>query len=220
MFYIKHCLHKILYYIYICFAKGNECGVGTVEEDYNSIFALESIKSVDVKNKFLICLGMGVDRYHGVSDVSTLRAIAELTRSKSYLGCIQCLPYQKPCIYYREASEFTYQYMSNAISIVGSSILTSIQGKFGDEHWEGNYRTAGSKLFINPLMSIYWIFENHGVYQRIHKIFKEEWNNTCKTEFWQTKQAVIMARQKISETEDFIEKHENYPATDDLRHHR
>eukprot|EP00483_Globobulimina_turgida_P003533 UN03539 len=34
--------------------KGNECGVGTVEEDYNSIFSVENIKKQNVTNKFLI----------------------------------------------------------------------------------------------------------------------------------------------------------------------
>ena len=199
--------------------KGNECGVGTVEEDYNSIFAVEAIKNKNVTQKMLICLGLGVDRYHGVSDVSTLRAIAELTQTSSYLGCIQCLPYQQPCIYYREASEFAYKFMQHSISIVGSSILTSIEGKFGDEHWKGNYRTNGSKLFINPLMSIYWIFDNHGVYERINKEFKDEWNN-CESGklFNEVRTAVKRARQKIKQGTDFIAKHENYPSTTDLKH--
>ena len=204
--------------VFCLVSTGNEYGVGTVEEDYNSIFAVDSISKIKNENKFLICLGMGVDRYHGVSDVSTLRAIAELTQTKAYLGCIQCLPYQKPSQYFREASEFTYKYMKNSISIVGSSILTSIEGKFGDQHWPGNNRTAGSKLFINPLMSIYWIFDNHGVYERIHKIFKLQWNSSCKTEFWQVRQAVMNARQKIMDGNDYIDKHEDYPATSDLKH--
>jgi len=195
--------------------KGNECGIGTVEEDFNSIFAVEQIKNPNVKQKYLVCLGLGVDRYHGVSDVSSLRAIAELTTTKSYLGCVQCLPYSKPCIYYREASEFSYTFMQSTISIVGSSILTSIEGKFGNEHWPGNYRTKGSKLFINPLMSIYWIFDNHGVYERIHTEFKNEWKN-CGDLFNEVRSAVRTARSKIKQSEDFISKQEDYPATGDL----
>ena len=46
-----------------------------------------------------------MDRYHGVSDVSTLRAIAELTVSNEYLGCIHLLPNMKPCKLYEEAIE-------------------------------------------------------------------------------------------------------------------
>ncbi len=67
-----------------------------------------------------------VDRYH---DVCTIRAIAELTESKSYLGCIQCLPYQKPCIYYREASVFSYKYMQHSISIFARRLNGVIKRK-------------------------------------------------------------------------------------------
>jgi len=195
--------------------KGNEYQVATVEEDYNTIFAVEAIRNKKVTQKFLICLGLGVDRYHGCSDVSTLRAIAELTQSGSYLGCIQCLPHQQPCVYYREASEFTYQYMPDSISIVGTSILTAIEGQFGNKHWKGNYRTSGSKLFINPLMSIYWIFENHGVYERIHDAFKKEYAASTDSEN-QLRSAVHKARVTILNNGERLEAHEDYPTTEDL----
>ena len=157
-----------------------------------------------------------MDRYHGCSDVSSLRAIAELTQTGSYLGCIHCLPWQKPCVYYREASEFTYQLMPRTISIVGTSILTSIEGQFGDKHWSGNDRTKGSKLFINPLMSIYWIFDNHGVYERIHDAFKKEYTASSSDNMNQVRAAVRKARATIESNGEMLAQHEDYPATDDL----
>ena len=147
--------------------------------------------------------------------MSSLRAIAELTQSNSYLGCIHCLPHQLPCVYYREASEFTYKFMSNSISIVGTSILTSIEGQFGNKHWKGNTRTMGSKLFINPLMSIYWIFDMHGVYERIHDAYKKEYAASTDS-INQVRSAVRVARMIIKNNGEMLEKHEDYPATDDM----
>ena len=103
------------------------------------------------------------------------------------------------------------------VSIVAASILTSIEGKFGDEHWKGNARTRGSKLFINPLMSMYWAFDNHGVYERIHPLFKQEWAKATDSAN-QIRRAVRNARSAIRESDDFIAKHEDYPFTTDLKH--
>jgi hypothetical protein len=42
-------------------------------------------------------------------------------------------------------------------SIVNASIASAIEGHFGDYH--RNPRTSGSKLFINPMMSLLWTFD-------------------------------------------------------------
>ncbi len=42
-------------------------------------------------------------------------------------------------------------------SIVISSILSALDGEFGDYH--ATSRTQGSELLINPLMCVYWFFE-------------------------------------------------------------
>ncbi len=46
--------------------------------------------------------------------------------------------------------------MFNRLSIVASSVLSAIEGRFGDYH--AIYRTRGDELFINPLMSSYRAF--------------------------------------------------------------
>ncbi len=52
-----------------------------------------------------------------------------------------------------------YQAVSKCMqpSIVCSSITDAMLGHFGDYH--SNERTGSSKLFINPLMSLYWTFD-------------------------------------------------------------
>jgi len=49
-------------------------------------------------------------------------------------------------------------------SIVNGSIVSAIEGHFGDYH--RNPRTQSSKLFINPLMSFVWAFDLAAVAQR------------------------------------------------------
>ena len=51
---------------------GNEADIGTPCEDMISLFAIEKLEIPSV----LCCIGLGADRYHGVSDASSLRAIA------------------------------------------------------------------------------------------------------------------------------------------------
>jgi hypothetical protein len=47
---------------------------------------------------------------------------------------------------------------------VTESILSAVEGQFGDYH--ATYRTQGSELFINPLMSMYWAFDLTAVARR------------------------------------------------------
>jgi hypothetical protein len=49
-------------------------------------------------------------------------------------------------------------------SIVNGSIVSAIEGRFGDYH--RNPRTQSSKLFINPLMSLLWAFDLAAVARR------------------------------------------------------
>ncbi len=56
-------------------------------------------------------------------------------------------------------------------SIVANSIASAMRGEFGDCH--GTRRTAGSELFVNALMFLYWCYDlaavarNMGFYHAI-----------------------------------------------------
>lgn len=63
-----------------------------------------------------------------------------------------------------EAIAFTNERMPAAPSIVGNSIASAIEGDYGDVHRTS--RTSGSKLWINPLMSLYWAFDLQRVAER------------------------------------------------------
>ena len=49
-------------------------------------------------------------------------------------------------------------------SIVNGSIVSAIEGRFGDYH--RTPRTESSKLFINPLMTLLWAFDLAAVARR------------------------------------------------------
>jgi len=150
---------------------GDEDKLGTLSEDISSIAAIRPLLSFTLrpgsclKDALLVVLGLGADRYHGVSDAATLRAIAELTRSGGYYGSFCLLSGMSEVELYRKALEFVHARMPDEKSIVGSLILDSIAGQFGDYH--SNKRTEGTKLFINPLMSMYFFFDLNAVAARI-----------------------------------------------------
>lgn len=142
--------------------RGDEHGLGTPQEDIASITAVHEL---DVERKLLVCLGFGVDHYHGVCHAHFLEAVAELTRSGAYLGTVALLEEMPEVRRYREATETVFAMMPDHISIVSSSILSALAGRYGDHH--ATDRTEGSQLWINPLMTLYWCFGLGRVAERI-----------------------------------------------------
>ena len=151
--------------------RGDESGLGTPYEDISSIMA---VAQSDVKKKLLMCLGFGVDHFHGVSHAHFLEAVSELIKSDGYLGTFSLTENMPEVQKYKEASEFVFKAMPRDISIVTSSILAAISGNYGDYH--STPRTQNSELWINPLMSMYWCFSLMPVAERI--LYGEELKNT------------------------------------------
>jgi hypothetical protein len=142
--------------------KGDEIGLGTPHEDIASIAAIDELTCA---RKLMVCLGFGIDRYHGVCHAHVLAGIAELIQSGGFLGTFSLLQEMPEVQKYKAASEYVFQAMPNDISIVTSSILSALAGNYGDYH--ATPRTKGSKLWINPLMSLYWCFRLPQVARRI-----------------------------------------------------
>jgi hypothetical protein len=142
--------------------RGDEVGLGTPEEDIASIAAVDQL---DVPVKLLVCLGFGIDHFHGVCHAHVLEAVADLIREGGYLGCFSLLREMPEVERYRQAAEAVFTVMDQHVSIVTSSIVSAIEGRYGDYHRTD--RTRGSKLWINPLMSLYWCFRLRSVAARI-----------------------------------------------------
>jgi hypothetical protein len=151
--------------------RGDEIGLGTPHEDITSILAVNEMKGVQ---KMLACLGFGVDAFHGVCHAHFLEAVSELIRSNGYLGMFSLTEDMPEVQGYRKASEYTFDAMPHNISIVTSSILSALAGRYGNH--QSTPRTQNSELWINPLMSVYWCFRLEAVAQRI--LYKEEMMST------------------------------------------
>ena len=142
--------------------RGDEAGLGTPEEDICSIAAVDEL---DVPKKYLVCLGFGVDAFHGVCDAHALQAVAELTREGAFLGALSLTQEMPEVRQYMEAAQAVCEAMPDCPSIVCASILSALEGQYGDYHRTA--RTRGSTLWINPLMAMYWCFRLGPVARRI-----------------------------------------------------
>ena len=133
--------------------RGDEAGLGTPAEDATSLaaaFALDGLPT-----RLLLCLGFGVDAYHGVSHAQFLEAVAALQREGAFLGAFSVLPGMPEADAYVRLVDHAHR--RHRHSIVNGSIASAIEGAYGDVHRTD--RTAGSVLWIQPLMSLYFAFE-------------------------------------------------------------
>lgn len=143
--------------------RGDEEGLGTPVEDMSSIAAVDALKGVP--RRMLVCLGFGIDAFHDVCHSHVLEAVAELTRAGGYLGAFSLTADLPEVQQFRDATEYVLRHTPTRPSIVCTSILSAIDGYFGDHH--RTERTVGSELFINPLMSLYWCFRLDTVARRV-----------------------------------------------------
>lgn len=134
--------------------RGDEAGLGTPVEDATSLVATAPL---EVATKVALCLGFGIDTYHGVCHAHFLENLAALAKIDAYLGSFGLLGAMPEVRRYLEALRFVHGAMPLRPSIVNHSIASAIEGEFGDHHRTS--RTHGSELFINPLMSLYFAFE-------------------------------------------------------------
>ncbi len=140
--------------------RGDEAGLGTPSEDATSLAAVHALE--EVSNKFLVCVGFGVDAFHGVCHAQFLEAVAAVQRAGGFLGAWSLLPDMEDVAAYLRCVETVHA--RHRHSIVNGSIASAIRGDYGNVH--GTNRTAGSELWINPLMSLAWAFELSAVAER------------------------------------------------------
>lgn len=141
---------------------GDEDGLGTPQEDLCSMAA---VYRSGVKQQFLLSIGFGIDHFHGVSHFRFLENVAELAKDGGYLGLFQLTKEMPEAQQYQSAVAFANQRMPERPSIVSNSIVSALEGAYGDYHKTN--RTEGSELWINPLMTIYWCFELRAVMKKI-----------------------------------------------------
>ncbi len=141
--------------------RGDEAGLGTPAEDMSSLAA---VRHLPVPHKLVSWLGFGVDAFHGVCHAHFLENVAGLEREGGYLGSHSIQLGSQSVERFRQALEHVHARMPSGRSIVNGSILSALEGHFGDVH--RTERTRSSQLFINPLMAMYWHFRLDAVAAR------------------------------------------------------
>jgi len=141
--------------------RGDEAGLGTPAEDMASLAA---VAAMNVPTRIVACVGFGIDAYHGVCHANWLENVAALTSEGAFLGATALLERMPEVRLYLDAVNAADMTTSRRPSIVNGSIVSAIEGRFGDYH--RNLRTQSSTLFINPLMSLLWAFDLAAVARR------------------------------------------------------
>ena len=137
---------------------GDEQEIGGYLEDMLTIFAVNrsGIKAI------LCNIGIGCDRHLGVSDCSSLRAIAEITASGGFLGCFSLTKTMPEVGYYIDATEFVGERIPRK-NIPGLQIVSAVNGGFGNVEISEKQRA----VFVNPIMAQYYFFKLEQVVKRI-----------------------------------------------------
>jgi hypothetical protein len=141
--------------------RGDETELGTPAEDLSSVAAVQALP---VRTKLLASIGFGVDAFHGVSHAQVLENVAALTMQGGYLGAFSLLPQMEEFRLYKRALDTAHDAMPEQPSIVNASIISAVEGDYGNVH--RTKRTRGSKLWINPLMAMYFTFDLVAVARR------------------------------------------------------
>ncbi len=141
--------------------RGDEAGLGTPAEDMTSLAAVHGL---DVPTKLVSCLGFGIDAFHGVCHAHFLENVAALEQTGGWLGTHSLHLAMPDVAMFRDAVEFAHDQMPHRQSIVNGSIVSALEGRFGN--FQRTERTGGSELFINPLMAMYWHFDLTAVAER------------------------------------------------------
>lgn len=141
--------------------RGDEYDLATPQEDIASIAAVHALS---LEHRYLACIGFGIDSFHGINHYQFLEAVAALGCTGDFLGLLPVLKEMPEAQKMREAYEFVQARMPQRPSIVTTSILSAIQGEYGDYH--ATHFTQGSTLWINPLMNVYWAFNLAAVAER------------------------------------------------------
>jgi hypothetical protein len=155
---------------------GDEAGLGDPIEDAVSVAA---VSSLPVANRMLFSIGLGADRFNGVSDASTLRAIAELTSAGGFLGSVSIEPTSPGFRFYNRLVEHVYSNQSFRSALTGF-ILSAAEGHFGGEVVPPSlqHRVRPGKFFLWPLMAMIWAFDVDAVARRSRIV---QWVRDCQT---------------------------------------
>jgi hypothetical protein len=133
--------------------RGDESGRGTMIEDAISLYAVNELQ--DVPTRIMGCTAFGAEL--GITYAHIFENIATLTEAGGFLGACSLTPQMAAYQAYEDAVLYVQGRRYQDPSVINSSIVSAVQGHYGNYHL--TEKTRGSRLWISPLMPLYWFFD-------------------------------------------------------------
>ena len=133
--------------------RGDEAALGTLLEDSLSLGAAAALDDVPIK--LLACLGLGAEQ--DISYAAIFENIAALAEAGGFLGSCSLTKQMAAYQAYEQAVEYAHDQPFQDPSVINASVISAVRGRFGNYHL--TEKTHGSRLWISPLMAIYWFFD-------------------------------------------------------------
>ncbi len=133
--------------------RGDEAEKGTLLEDAVSAYVVNELSNVPLK--LIACVGLGAEL--DMTYAHILENIAELTKQGGFLGACALTPQMLSYQLYEEAVLYVQSQPYHDESVINSSIISATRGNYGNYHL--TRKTLGSRLWISPLMPLYWFFD-------------------------------------------------------------
>ena len=141
-------------------ARGDEQGPGSMLEDTISLIAVEDL---DIPVKMLVSIGFGTEVEEGVCHYSALENIAGIIKDGGFYGSCSLTATTDGFAEYEAACRHAWEGENRSKSHISTRIIPAAHGEFGDFRMYEDKRT---RVFISPLMSIYWFFDANVVTKR------------------------------------------------------
>lgn len=132
---------------------GNEDEPGTFIEDSISLAASHGLAGL--KARLMACIGLGAEL--DMRHTHVFEHIAELTKAGGFLGSCALVPQMRAYQLYEQAVLAVQAHPGQEPSVINSSVVSAVRGEYGNYHL--TERTRGTKLWISPLMALYWCFD-------------------------------------------------------------
>lgn len=152
--------------------RGDEATLGTVIDDAVTLAAVSQLDEVPVR--LLSCLGFGAEQE--ITHSHAFENIAGLTEAGGFLGSCSLVRQMDACQAYEDAVLYVQAKRFQDPSVIASSVVSAVRGRYGDYHL--TEKTHGRRLWISPLMPIYWFFDAMAVAERNLFLSQLQWTQS------------------------------------------
>jgi hypothetical protein len=140
--------------------RGDEAQLGTIVEDSISLCAINALPHI--QTKILACIALGAEL--DITYAHVFENIAVLTDLDAFYGTCSLVRAMESYQLFEDAVLYAQVQVGQDSSVINSSIVSATQGHFGNFHL--TEKTRGNRLWISPLMPMYWFFDGRTVAKR------------------------------------------------------